>query len=312
MAISPELTFRYEFSVRASGLEQRAWAGEGEGAGLAYFGPTEGLVGPKPRFELSLGWLTLSPTEGWTRSFPVRSFSDVRPRPWEMDKDARLAESEAHAKQFHDAMEEARKEAAARSVPGNYASFRKAQEEARERVFRRRGMTRDLVSYSVFVGEGLGNVLRTGDQFNFSRDGNGDFRYSVVRNSETIFSAGSVDGADNGKPVAVWQEYDKHPNPNAEDLKKKMPGWPIAEWIDVHRPYVTARVKEQVFHLLDGQEVDLYPFYVFLARSNQKVPPIAFEFTPRAVHSAGRLDSLRKELFIDAALQLTKPQTILL
>jgi hypothetical protein len=312
MAIDPQLTFRYEFSVRATGLEQGAWAGEGEGAGLAYFGPTEGLVGPKPRFELSSGWLTLYPTEGWTHSFPLRSFSDVRPRPWEMDEDARLADLKARGKQYQEAQEEALKEVTAESVAGDFASFRKAQMEAMERALRRRGMTRDLVSYSVFVGEALGSVLETGDQFNFSRDGNGDFRYSVVRDSETIFSAGFVDGADNGKPVAVWQEYDKHPNPNAKDPKTKIPGLPITEWIHVHRPYVTARVKEQMFHLLDGQEVNVYPYYVFLARSNQKVPTIAFEFGPRAVHSAGRLDALRKELFIDAALQLTNPQTILL
>src|ERR1022692_782932 len=310
MAIDPQLTFRYQFSVRASGVEQGAWAGEG--AGRADFGQAEGLVGPKPRFELSSGWLTLSPTEGWTRSFPAGAFSDAQLRPEKMDEDARVAEIKAHGKQFQEAQEEALKEAAAKSVPGDYASFRKARREAMERALRRRGMTRDLVSYSVFVGEALGSVLRTGDQFNFSRDANGDFRYSVARNSETIFSAGSVDSADNGKPVAVWQEYDKHPNPNAKDLKMKFPGLPIAEWIDMHRPYVTARVKEQVFHLLDGREVDTYPFYVYLARSNQKVPQVAFEFEQRAVHSAGRLDALRKELFIDAALQLTKPQTRLL
>src|ERR1039458_3996315 len=221
MAIDPQLTFRYQFSVRASGVEQGAWAGEG--AGRADFGQAEGLVGPKPRFELSSGWLTLSPTEGWTRSFPAGAFSDAQRRPEKMDEDARVAEIKAHGKQFQEAQEEALKEAAAKSVPGDYASFRKARREAMERALRRRGMTRDLVSYSVFVGEALGSVLRTGDQFNFSRDANGDFRYSVARNSETIFSAGSVDSADNGKPVAVWQEYDKHPNPNAKDLKPALP-----------------------------------------------------------------------------------------
>jgi hypothetical protein len=310
MAIDPQLTFDYQFSVRASGVQQRDWAGEG--AGRADFGQTEGLVGPKPRFELSCGWLILFPTEGWTRSFPTRAFSDSRPRPWEMDKDARLADITRHGKQWLEAQEEALKEAAARSVPGDYASFCKAQSESMERALRRRGMERDLVSYSVFVVEALGSVLRTGDQFNFSRDGNGDFRYSVARNSETIFGAGSPGAADGGGPMAVWQEYDKHPNPYAKNPKLEIPGWPVEQWIPVHRPYVTARVKEQVFHLLDGQEVEIHPYYVFLARSNQKVPALAFEFEPRAVHSAGRLDALRKELMIDAARQLTMPQTRLL
>src|ERR1035441_363169 len=92
MAIDPQLTFRYQFSVRASGVEQGAWAGEG--AGRADFGQAEGLVGPRPRFELSSGWLTLSPTEGWTRSFPAGAFSDAQRRPEKMDEDARVARSE--------------------------------------------------------------------------------------------------------------------------------------------------------------------------------------------------------------------------
>ena len=310
MAIDPQLTFRYQFSVRASGVQQQDWSGDG--TGQAAFGETEGLVGPKPRFELSSGWLILRPTEGWTQSFPTRAFSDSRPRPWEMDKNARLADIKRHGEQWREAQQEALKEAAAKTVPGDYASYRKANSESMERSLRRRGMSRDLVSYSVFVGEALGSVLRTGDQFNFSRDGNGDFRYSVARNSETIFSAGSPGAAEGGGPMAVWQEYDKHPNPYAKNPTLEIPGLPVAQWISVHRPYVTARVKEQVFHLLDGQEVEIHPYYVFLARSNQKVPALAFEFEPRAVHSAGRLDALGKELMIDAALQLTKPQTRLL
>lgn len=75
---------------------------------------------------------------------------------------------------------------------------------------------------------------------------------------------------------------------------------------------MTARVKEQVFHLLDGEEVAIYPHYVFLARSNQKVPAFALEFAARAVHATGRLDLLPKELIIDAGVQLTSPQTRLL
>lgn len=219
MAIDPQLTFRYQLSVRATGSQQRDWAGEGTGG--ADFGQSEGLVGPKPRFELSSGWLRLFPTEGWTQSFPTRSFSDVRPRPWQMDEDARLAEIKAHGENFVNAQKEALQDLASRRVACNSASYRKAYDEAMDRALRRRGMLRDLASYSVCVGEALGNILRTGDQLNFLRDGNGDFRYSVARDSEVIFSAGSIDGADNGGPMAVWQEYDNRPNPNANDLKMK-------------------------------------------------------------------------------------------
>ena len=35
-------------------------------------------------------WLTLFPTDGWTRSFPIRWFSD-QPKPYEMGETARLA-----------------------------------------------------------------------------------------------------------------------------------------------------------------------------------------------------------------------------
>jgi hypothetical protein len=79
----------------------------------------------------------------------------------------------------------------------------------------------------------------------------------------------------------------------------------VAEWTDVHRPYVSIRVKDQMFHLLDGRVRIKY--YVFPARSNKNVPAIAFEFTPQAVHFAGCLGALGKELIIDAARQLTAP-----
>ena len=310
MAIDPQHTFRYQFSVRACEGQQQCWAGEG--VGQSDFGKGDGLVGPKPRFELSFGWLILSPADGWTRSLSSHQFSDSTPRPWEMDKDARTADIEARGKLWLEAQSEAFAEIKGKATPTDFKAFLAAKSEAMERALRRRGMSRDLVSYSLFVGEALRSVLTTGDKLNFSRDANGDFRYWVVRNLETIFSAGSVGRADDGGSVAVWQEYDKQPNPNAAELKKKSLPLPVAEWFEVHRPYITVRVKEQVFHLLDGQEVDIDPYYVFLARSNKEVPVFAFEFTPRAVHSAGRLDTLSKELLIDAAAQLTKPRARLL
>jgi hypothetical protein len=57
----------------------------------------------------------------------------------------------------------------------------------------------------------------------------------------------------------VWQEYDSLPNPNAEALKKQLPGLPVAERFYVHRSYVSARIKDQMFHLLDGGEVYVDP-----------------------------------------------------
>jgi hypothetical protein len=57
----------------------------------------------------------------------------------------------------------------------------------------------------------------------------------------------------------------------------------VAEWINLPKPYVTARIKDQHFRLIDGEEAQVQPYYVFLARSNRNVPPLAFEFTPRAV-----------------------------
>jgi hypothetical protein len=38
----------------------------------------EGLLGPKPKFELCAGWLTLLPTEEWTQPLPVHYFSDAK------------------------------------------------------------------------------------------------------------------------------------------------------------------------------------------------------------------------------------------
>ena len=94
----------------------------------------------------------------------------------------------------------------------------------------------------------------------------------------------------------------------SEELMKQFPRKAVAEFIAVYKPYVTARVKDQVFHLLDGEDVHIEPHYVFLARSNKNVPIFAFEFAPRAVHGAGRLDAVGKEMIIDAARQLMVPK----
>ncbi len=256
MSIAPKLTFMYQFAVEFH--SSHCWSGPG--AGQAFFGNAEGIVGPRPRFELRAGWLTLFPTDGWTQSLPTRVFSDVERSP---QGSRRLA-------------------AAARR--------------------------RDLASYALFVGDALGKVLRIGDQLQFYRNGNGDFCYTALRDSDITFSAGSVGRVEHNGPIAVWQECDRHFNPNAAGLKEKYPDMPVAESIEVHRPHVTVRVKDQIFHLLDGEEVRVDKYYVFLARSNQKVPAIAFEFRPRAVHAAGFVGELGKEPIIDAARQLLAPK----
>ncbi len=308
--IDPALTFNYTFTVQDSGLAPGRWVGQG--SGLSALGNVAGLAGPSPRFELRSGWLMLFPTHGWSRSFPIRAFSD-QPQLYEMDESARLAALKAHGESFLDAQKEALKEAAEKVSPkGNFDAYMKEKAAAFERALRRRGLSRDFTSFSLLVGESLGSALQAGDELQYSRDGNGDFRYSVGRNSETVLSAGTVGTSDPGGPMAVWQEYDRHPNPNAESLRKQSRSFKVAEWIYVHKPYVSARIQGQQFHLLDGQEAFIEPYYIFLARSNQKVPAIAFEFTPRAVHSAGRLDLVSKEQIIDAAHKLTRQRVRLL
>jgi hypothetical protein len=173
-------------------------------------------------------------------------------------------------------------------------------------------MTRDFASFSLFVGDSLSSALRSGDELEYSRDGSGDFRYSVERNSETVFRTGTVSRSDAGGPMAVWQEYDAHRNPNAKGMRKQFPTLRVAEWIDVYKPYVTARIQQRQFRMLDGQEALIDPYYIFLARSNLKVRATAFEFTPRAVHSAGRLDLLCKDQMIQAAHKLISRQVSLL
>jgi hypothetical protein len=307
MAIPSNLTFTYEFTVQKSDLSEPVlptgcepcWSGQG--SGQAGYGPSGGIAGPRPRFELSAGWITLFPSEGSAPSLPARSFSDVEG----------LRHRNSDAALWRDAGLDAVRTAANRSRQGE-RTFVEAMQDAMKDEVRLRRLMRDVASYSVFSGEALGNVFRIGDEFRFSRDGNGDFYYSVRRNSETVFSAGSVGWVDYGGPIAIWQEHDRHPNPNVEAPRKRLPNVRVAEFFDVHRPYVSVRLKGETFQLLDGQEVYEDPYYVFLARSNRNVPNIAYEFTPRAVHSAGRLDLLDRDLIVDAARQLTIPKTKLL
>src|SRR5579863_9260709 len=62
-----EFSCNYQFTV------ENRWRGQGSGG--PYFGDKEPLAGPKPRFELVDGWLTLYPTDGWTRSLPLFFFA---------------------------------------------------------------------------------------------------------------------------------------------------------------------------------------------------------------------------------------------
>lgn len=298
MAIDPKLTFVYRFAVEEQERnhpEHTSWSGKG--SGKASFRNAKGMLGPRPQFVLSEGWLTLRPSDRWTQSLPIRYFSDAKPLEPSDEEQASYREDRRNAIA-----------AATRDGQVDWDLLKRLTEEAD----RRSGRKRDLASYALYVGQALGKVLRAGDELNFSRDGNGDFRYTVRRNFETVFSAGSVAGIDDGSPFAIWQEYDKHPNPNAEALRMQPPNTGIAEWIHVHKQYVTVRIKDQRFHVFDSKGLCIDPFYVYLARTNRNVPVISFEFTPRAVHGAGRLDEPGKELIVDAARQLAAPKTRLL
>ncbi len=305
--ISPSSTFFYQFVVETSGSPLSAWTGQGVSQTAS-----PGLAGPSPSFEVRSGWLTLFPPDGWTHSLPIHEFSD-QPKLRDMDEKARLAAMKTNFELYTEAQNEAAQETSQKfSMKENWEAYRKEERAAMQRALRRRGLNRDLASYSLLVGESLSSALCAGDQLHYSRDGNADFRYSVERKAEIVFSAGTVGSSDPGGPMAVWQEYDRYPNANAEALKKKFPRERVAEWLHKHKEFVSARIHEQQFHLLDGQEAQVDPYFIFLARSNRKVTPLSFEFTPRAVHAAGRLDVLSKDQIIDAAQKLLAPKVELL
>ena len=52
---------------------------------------------------------------------------------------------------------------------------------------------RELKSVSVEIGGVLGSVLKVGDVFEFTRDGNADFCYELVRDGTLMLAAGVVD-----------------------------------------------------------------------------------------------------------------------
>lgn len=173
--------------------------------------------------------------------------------------------------------------------------------------------TRNLKSFSLYVGTALQNVLTVGDKLSFSRNQLGDIRYRVERNGELILSAGSM--VNSGGPVALWQESDMAPNPNAGQTIGRLR---TAEQIPVIRPYVTVRLNDRIFHLLAGDDAYDDPYYLFLARSNYDHR--GFHLMPGhnalARYAAGRLDEslngLTKQLISDAARELTATKTRIL
>ena len=138
-------------------------------------------------------------------------------------------------------------------------------------------------------------VLQTGDQLTFAYDRFESFQCLVERNAETVFSAGPVCKTDAGETVAVWQQF--------EDPER----------MQVRKPYISVRIRDRSFQLIDGQEAQSDPYYVFLARSNNHLPGGFFiGYVPPAVHAAGCLRELTRESIADAAQQLTAPQTRIL
>jgi hypothetical protein len=285
-----EPTFNYRFDVRAS-------AGGGpsgsEALGSAAGGSQQGKFGPKPRFELLAGWLALFPSEGCVLPLRLDHFSvDTRPKP-------------------------------AIPAPTNFAAFFQLQSEppdpaalAREQVeleerMRVASLWRNLTSFSLFVGEALHNLLETGDRLTFVRNGNGAFQYFVRRNAETIFSAGSVYAADTGETTAVWQEHEIIPTPEVDALRKQHPKRQFCDTIQLQKPYISVRIRDRFFQLIDGEQAQSDPYYVFLARSNNRGGAIT-GYAPPAVHAAGRISDVSRELIADAAQQLTEPKTKIL
>jgi hypothetical protein len=63
-----------------------------------------------------------------------------------------------------------------------------------------------------------------------------------------------------------------------------------------------------LFLLLDGDEVQVHSDYIYLARSDQNLPAIAFEFALRVDYAYGRLDNVDKQFVRDAAQQLLAPK----
>src|SRR5580658_2050232 len=162
--------------------------------------------------------------------------------------------------------------------------------------------TRNLKSFSLYVGGALQNVLRVGDALRFSRDQLGALRYGVERDSELILSAGRT--INTGGPVALWQESDMVPNPGAGKTIGRMP---IAERIPLIRPYVSIRLKDRIFHLFSGDEASENPYYLFLARANYHHQGLHMldGQGPMAVYAAGwlglPLNGLTKQLVREAA-----------
>ena len=328
MAI-PNLAFRYKFRVQQRRVNQTAvpiparrsapgvapwntwWSGQGSG---------EGFAGPNPQFELCAGWLTLFPSCQWTQSLPLHWFSDAQRRHEEKRDEA------AHRPGLEDLVK-----ASMRDGKIDTDAVKRGMEEAA-----RRGR-RDLASYGVLVGEPLERMLRIDDELKFSSDSWGNFAYSVRRTSETLFSVGSVGPIDEGGPFAVWQapeayaeyraEYDKEfakappssPDETAGSTNRQASIARALEdserrqaFVDAHKAYVSARVYDRTFRLAAGQGVRVGPYYVFLVRED--AVGCSLGSSPElAVHAAGRIDEVGRELIVeDAGYRLFAPRTVLM
>jgi hypothetical protein len=183
---------------------------------------------------------------------------------------------------------------------------RKKHFEAMEMVSRRRdeAQQRHLASYSVFVGSALQDVVEVGDELAFSRNASRFFGYWLRHSAETMLSAGFLPEKDRGGTAAVWQEFEDAPassmDPDSED----------EDDLD-YKPYATARIGKEIFHLRRGEDIESGPYYAYLARgSNEGFQHLGFGTA--AIHSMGRLDSLEKQAIADAARHLLSAKTVTL
>ena len=146
--------------------------------------------------------------------------------------------------------------------------------------------------------------------------------------------------------MAVWEWPKAYRNPKVKEIMAARPSSSpdavngakqlektlkrsarLSQVTEEHKIYVHVRVNGQVFHLVDGRDVYVDPYYVFVARTSSLIQ--STDSPMRAVHSFGRIDTLANELIVkrdwrrwwkrrgyrdvkvlirDAAEQLTAPE----
>lgn len=154
-----------------------------------------------------------------------------------------------------------------------------------------------LTSASFEVGNALNIAIRGGDLLHFHRSCTGDLGFSLIRRDKLVLAMGAIAGAFLGSGAEVREA------PRLRELR----GFHALYEHTLRDLHVTVRIQNQALDLLEGEEVIVDSYYVFVERAYIVGMP-----GQQSILSIAKLsEDLTKETVISCTKRFTNPNEMI-